>query len=152
MDVILTHEQADFDGISAMLGAYLLQEHAVAILPRQLNRNVQDFLKLYSAELPFTKANELPKEKIDSVTLVDTQSLVTLKGMHDNTNVFVLDHHQKRDDFPNNWVFTYIPTGASTTYFIEDIREQNGKLTMIQATLLLLGIYEDTGSLIYPNT
>ncbi|HEY60176.1 MAG TPA: CBS domain-containing protein [Anaerolineae bacterium] len=152
MDVILTHEQADFDGISAMLGAYLLQEHAVAILPRQLNRNVQDFLKLYNTELPFMKANELPKEKIDSVTLVDTQSLVTLKGMHDNTNVFVLDHHQKRDDFPNNWVFTYIPTGASTTYFIEDIREQNGNLTMIQATLLLLGIYEDTGSLIYPNT
>ena len=152
MDVILTHEQADFDGISAMLGACLLQEHALAILPRQLNRNVRNFLKLYAAELPFINANELPKEKIDSITLVDTQSLVTIKGMHKNTKIFILDHHKKRESLNKNWAFTYIPTGASTTYFVENLREQNGDMTMIQATLFLLGIYEDTGSLIYPNT
>jgi tRNA nucleotidyltransferase (CCA-adding enzyme) len=42
-------------------------------------------------------------------------------------------------------------TGATATPLIEQIRELPGRLS-IEATLLLLGIYEDTGSLTYANT
>lgn len=152
MQIILTHEQADFDAIAALLGAYLLQVGAYAILPRNQNRNVQTFLKYHSIELPFSDLKEIPNEPIDTITLVDTQSLITLKNMSKDTSVYVLDHHQKKESFPQNWQFTFLPTGASTTYFVEQLAEQNGNLSIIEATLLLLGIYEDTGTLTYSNT
>lgn len=152
MQVILTHEQADFDAIASMLGAYLLQKDAYVVLPNVLNRNVESFIHLYGADLPFVRSSELPKQPISSITLVDTQSMITLKGMRKNTRVFVIDHHKKRDDLPSDWQFESVGTIACTTRFIENLQENNGHLSMIQATLLLLGIYEDSGSLRYTHT
>jgi tRNA nucleotidyltransferase (CCA-adding enzyme) len=53
MRIILTHEQTDFDGIASLLGAHFLDEIAIPILPRRMNRNVQAFITIYGAELPF---------------------------------------------------------------------------------------------------
>ena len=152
MDVILTHEQADFDAIAATLGAYLMNEKAYPVTPRRVNRNVRAFLTLYGAELPFVDARDLPGENIQTVTLVDTQSLVTLKGMTQRTAVQVVDHHQLRPELPDSWNVTIDQVGACTTLFVEGLREHNGELTPLQATLLLLGIHEDTGSMTYTST
>lgn len=152
MQVILTHEQADFDAIASLLGASLLQANAYAVVPKNLNRNVSSFVHLYDAELPFVSAEDLPDNKIEHVTLVDTQSLITLKGIYKETKIHVIDHHQKKDDFPENWNFQPLKTSACTTYFVEQLQENNGYLDLVHATLLLLGIYEDTGSLTYTNT
>lgn len=152
MQIILTHEQADFDAIASMLGAKLLQENAVAVLPSNINRNVRNFLHLYSAELPFQDRDTLPKETIQSVTLVDTQSLVTIKGLNKNTVYHVIDHHQQKEDSPENWHFNYVDTGSTTTHFVQQLQELEKKISLVHATLLLLGIYEDTGSLTYANT
>ena len=152
MQVILTHEQADFDAIASLLGASLLQKDSYAVLPANLNRNVKTFTHLYAADLPFINSGELPRKDIGTITLVDTQSLITLKGMKKDTSVFVIDHHQKKSDISPSWKFSSVPTGACTTYFVEHLQEVNGHLSLVNATLLLLGIYEDTGSLTYANT
>ena len=152
MDVILTHEQADFDAIGAALGAYLMNEQAHAVLPRRMNRNVRAFLTLYGAELPFVEARDLPGETIETLTLVDTQSMVTLKGMTRHTKIQVVDHHSARPEQPESWSVTLEPVGACTTLFVEGLHEHNGALTPVHATLMLLGIYEDTGSLTYTST
>ncbi|MFZ3080079.1 MAG: hypothetical protein WA109_10360, partial [Bellilinea sp.] len=152
MHVILTHEQADFDALAALLAARILNERALAVLPRRVNRNVRAFLNLYGAELPFIEARDLPSEPIETITLVDTQSLITLKGHTKKTKVHVVDHHQLRDDLPGDWTVVNDQLGACTTILTEDIRDHNGPLSVLQATTLLLGIYEDTGSLTYIST
>ncbi len=152
MNIILTHEQADFDALAALLGAYLLDEQATPVLPRRMNRNVRSFLNAYQADLPFVEAKDLPNEPIEAVLLVDTQSLNTLKGMSQKTKVTVIDHHPLREDLPENWTVSAFKLGATTTRLVEDLHEQNGHLNIAQATLLLLGIYEDTGSLTYVST
>lgn len=152
MQIILTHEQADFDAIGSLLGAALLNENGYAVQPRRVNRNVRAFLNIYSSELPFIDSRDLPPGSIDSITLVDTQSMVTLKGTHDQTRVHVIDHHTVRPDFPSEWSIHTDRVGSCTTLFVEDLREHNGALSSIHATLLALGIYEDTGSLTYANT
>ncbi len=152
MHVILTHEQADFDALAAMLAAHLLNERTFPVLPRRVNRNVRAFLNLYGAELPFIDPRDLPPETIDTVTLVDTQSLITLKGMARSVRVHIVDHHQVREDIPPDWTMVNQRVGATTTILVEEIRDHNGPLTTLQATLLLMGIYEDTGSLTYAST
>jgi tRNA nucleotidyltransferase/poly(A) polymerase len=152
MHIILTHEQADFDAIASQFGAYLLDDTAIPVLPRRMNRNVNAFITLYGVELPFVDPRDLPVEQIQSVTLVDTQSMVSLKGMDAKTSVQVIDHHPLRDNLPPQWQVTIDETGANTTLFIEALGARDNVLTPIQATLLLLGIYEDTGSLTYSRT
>ena len=153
MKIILTHEQADFDALASLLGAYLLDEKAVPVLPRRMNRNVQAFLTLYGMDLPFIDPRDLPpSEPIDSVTLVDTQSIVSIKGMGANVPVSVIDHHPLRDHLPDHWIVRREEIGATTTLIVEALRERDAMLTPVQATLLLLGIYEDTGSLTYTRT
>ena len=81
MHIILTHEQADFDALASLLGAYLMDETAVPVLPRRMNRNIGAFVTLYGVELPFVDPRDLSGNQIQSVTLVDTQSMVSIKGM-----------------------------------------------------------------------
>ncbi len=42
--------------------------------------------------------------------------------------------------------------GATVTLLIEKIRQQEIDITPFEATTFLLGIYEDTGSLTFPQT
>ncbi|HNR01920.1 MAG TPA: CBS domain-containing protein [Anaerolineaceae bacterium] len=152
MKVILTHEQADFDALASMLCAYLLNDEAIPVLPNRLNRNVRNFLNLYGGDFPFEEARDLAQGGISQVTLVDTQSLVTLKGINNKTAVNIVDHHDPRSDLPSNWQGRFEKVGATTTILVDLLREHGHPISMIQATLLLLGIYEDTGSLTYAST
>ncbi len=95
MRIILTHEQADFDAIASLLGGYLLDDTTLPVLPMRMNRNVRAFITLYGAELPFVEARDLANESIEAITLVDTQSMVSLRGMNTRMQVMVVDHHPK---------------------------------------------------------
>ena len=91
MQVILTHENADFDAIASLLAAHKLNPAAVPVLPRRINRNVRHFITLYWDALPFTRPEDLPRRRrINRVTLVDTQGLSSLRGMSRNPRVLVM--------------------------------------------------------------
>jgi len=152
MNLILTHEQADFDALASLFGASVLDDRAIPVLPRRLNRNVRSFITLYGAEFSFVEPRDLPPGKVEIVTLVDTQSLITLKGMSAKTSIRVVDHHPLRSGLSSDWQLTIEEVGATTTMLVEAMQVQNGHLSSLQATLLLLGIYEDTGSLTYSRT
>jgi tRNA nucleotidyltransferase (CCA-adding enzyme) len=153
VEVILTHENADFDAVASLLGASKLFPDAVPVLPRRVNRNGRAFLALYGAELPLVEPDDLPRRrKIERAILVDTQSLTTLKGMKSDMRVDIVDHHELDRELPPGWSYSGEPLGATTTLLIEKLSTRSLKLTGIEATLLLLGIYEDTGSLLYQGT
>jgi tRNA nucleotidyltransferase (CCA-adding enzyme) len=152
MHLVLTHEQTDFDALASLFAAATLQEGALPVLPRRLNRNVRSFVTLYGLEFNFLDPRDLPAGKVETVTLVDTQSLVTLKGMGAKTAVRVIDHHPLRPDLPEDWQVTIDEVGATTTLLVEALQVHNDRISPLQATLLMLGIYEDTGSLTYART
>jgi tRNA nucleotidyltransferase (CCA-adding enzyme) len=152
MHLILTHEQADFDALAALLAARLLEPESRAVLPHRTNRNVHAFLALYGDELPLEGADDLPKERVDRVTLVDTQSLPTIRGVGDHTRVHVVDHHPVHKSAPPGWTAAVDTVGACTTLLVESLQAVARPLSAEEATLLLLGIYEDTGSLSYAGT
>ncbi len=152
MKLILTHEQADLDALASMLGARLLDEEAFALLPRNINRNGLDFIKKYQAELGFSHLNDLPYDTISHIMLVDTQSLVTLKGLHAGTKINVIDHHPRKEGVNPDWEVEISRTGACATLLVEKLKAASIPISSIQSSLLLAGIYEDTGSLGYSTT
>ncbi len=152
MEVILTHEHADFDALASLLAASKLHPEAIPVLPRQLNRNLRDFLTLYRSALPFRTVQELPRGKIAEAIFVDAQSAQLVRGMTQQTPVRIIDHHPCRESLPPHYHCWYEPVGATTTILVEQIMGRGIRLSPVEATLLMLGIYEDTGSLSYVST
>ncbi len=148
MLLILTHEKSDFDAIASQLAAHKLFPAGIPLLPRHLNRNVQQFLNLYWDVLPFVHAGDWRRKRVDEVILVDTQNLNSVRGMSKQPRVRVIDHHV--DHRPREgWTYHVEAVGATTTILVEMLQTSGLTLGPEEATLLLLGIYEDTGALTY---
>ncbi len=153
MKLILTHDNADFDAVASLLAAHKLDPDSSPVLPRRVNRNVERFLTLYTVALPFMQRDDLRRGgPVECVTVVDTQSFSTARGMRPETPVHFIDHHPLTRDLPEYDTFTGDTVGACTTLLVEQIVAQGLSVEPLEATLLLLGIYEDTGSLIYGTT
>ena len=80
------------------------------------------------------------------------QQIPTLKGLLPDAQFHIIDHHDLHQSPPPGTVLSLSDTGATVTLLVEQIRELRIRLTSLEATLLLLGVYEDTGSLTYANT
>lgn len=154
MQIILTHENADFDAVASLLGAAKLNPGARPVLPRHVNRNVQAFLVLYGAQLPFISQELLPRgQHIRRVILVDTQAVSSVRGMvNPLEQVTIIDHHTPPESLPPGWTFTGQRLGATTTLLVEALSARLIAITPVEATLMLAGIYEDTGALSYAGT
>lgn len=153
--IIISHENADFDAVASQLGASKLYPDYTPLLPRRVNRNVNAFLTLHWDALPFQRIEDLPPGvRVRRVVLVETQSLPGIKGLSeaDLEGVIVIDHHERDPTLPETWEFKGRPAGACTTLLVEAIAERRIALSPVEATLLLLGIYEDTGSLTFAST
>ena len=165
MEIVLTHERTDFDALASLWGAALLFPGALPVLPRQLNRNVRNFLALYKNHFRFVAADDLPRGRVRRAILVDTRSANSPRGTQAETEYLVIDHHPQHN-LPKETLPEGAPpkgplqaqelwceaTGANTTLLVEKLIEHAVNLTPVEATLLALGIYEDTGNLTYPST
>jgi tRNA nucleotidyltransferase (CCA-adding enzyme) len=162
LDIILTHERTDFDALASLLGASLLFPEAIPVLPRQMNRNVRDFLALYKNHFRFVAPDDAPRGKVRRAILVDTRAANSPKGTQHDTEYIVIDHHtalaqdnlmsEARKLLPQAHELWCGPTGANTTLLVEKLIEHTLDVTPVEATLLALGIYEDTGNLTYAST
>jgi tRNA nucleotidyltransferase (CCA-adding enzyme) len=153
MRIILTHLNADFDAVASLLGAHRLDSEATPVLPARLNRNVREFLALYRNGLPLVDADDLGDWDIEEVLLVDTQRLPDHKGLSREVPLRILDHHPRQPETPTDDERIIIDeVGANATLFVERLQAADAKLTSLEATLLTLGIYEDTGALTYGTT
>ena len=151
MRLILTHENADFDAVASQLAASKLYPDGRMLLARRLNRNVEQFLTLYWDAFGFVRPSEWRKRRVKDVLLVDTQSLNSVRGMVAKPAVHVIDHHTEHTP-PAEWTAQVEPVGATATLLVERLQGQGVTLSPEEATLILLGVYEDTGSLSYDTT
>ncbi len=151
MLLILTHENGDFDAVASLFAAHLLYPEGVPILPRRVNRNVSQFLALYGGGFGFVRQEDWRRQRVDTVLLVDTQSITHVRGVKQTVKVRVIDHHLP-GELPADWQVRYAPVGATVTMLVELLQESGVALAPQEATLLLLGIHEDTGSLTYDTS
>ncbi len=152
MHIILTHNNADFDAIASMLAAYKLDPTALPILPVRLNRNVAEFLALYRNGLPFINWHDAELTGVTHITLTDTQTRPALKGVPADTPTLIIEHHPKERDLAPHETWMGETLGAITTLLTEHIQARHIHLTTLEATVLALGIYADTGMLTYGGT
>ena len=156
MEIILTHVNADFDALAAMVAAKKLYPEARLFFSGSQNKNVRDFITLHRDLFDFLDIHLLQKKLVKRLIVVDTRIAGRLGELEDlvyqaGVEIFAFDHHPPTaHDIKVNRDFSEI-TGATTTILVKIIRKKRVKISPIEATLFALGIHEDTGSLTYPT-
>lgn len=158
MDVITTHVNADFDTIASMLAAQKLYPDAVCVLPGAPEESVKGFLvqsAFYS--LPLRKPRDIDLDKVTRVILVDIRNSARL-GMFarlvgkPGVEFHIYDHHPDDASDIRGDVEVVRRVGSTTTILVKILMERGIPISADEATVMMLGIYEDTGSLIFPST
>lgn len=152
MDLIFTHEHADFDAMASLMAAWLLNPGYLAVRPLHVNRNVALYLKEHRAEIPFHHVKHIPAEKARNILLVDTHRLYFEEFIGPKTKISVVDHHLPGPKVAPDWDCRFEALGSCTSILIRKLRKRGVRLVPEAANLLLLGIYEDTGNLTYGST
>jgi len=152
MKIITSHERTDMDALASMYAARLLHPDYEVVLPHKLNRNVREFVALHREQLGFLEPNKVPKRRISDLLLVDTQAIAPLRGMDAQTRVRMIDHHPLESCVGDQHSYEGEPVGATTTLLAERLSRQRTTVDKLGASLMLMGIYEDTGSLSYGAT
>lgn len=156
MKIITTHKGSDFDALASLAAATLVYPEAIPVLPGSVNANLKAFLSIHKDLFDFYAPNEVDLDDVDTLIVVDTHSWSRLDSRlavladKPGLEIIVWDHHVKGDMAANERHVR--ETGATVTMLIQEIEKQRKLITPIQATLFLIGIYEDTGNLSFPST
>ncbi len=163
MDLITTHLNADFDGLASMVAARKLYPGAVLVFSGGAQEAVRNFLATH--EVTISRLKDVVLEQVRRLILVDVQEperLGTLKVLSSRADVevHIFDHHGAGEidgeQRPSPWPLVtqrhVQAVGATTTLLVERLKEQHMAITSSEATILALGLYEETGSLAYPST
>jgi len=151
MNLIITHENGDFDALASVVAASRLYSDSVVLMPELLQPNVRAFVNLYRDLLPLVDPRDVETD-IEKVIVIDTNRRERLGRwgylLDGARKVIVFDHHPGEIDFKADQV-TIDEVGATTTLMLEGLRNSGIRLTDFEATLFAIGIYEDTGCLTY---
>lgn len=157
MNLIITHDHVDFDALAAAVGAAKIYPGGLIALPEPLHANVRAFVNLHRDLLPLWERQD--GRSVDPpqiAVVVDTRQKSRLGPYLDLVQqagkIYIYDHHPPGEDDLEGDEVRVKTVGAATTLLVELIRQNNLSLTKLEATLMILGIYEDTGCLTYNTT
>ena len=145
--VVLT-EGADLDSLSSAYAYLKLFKDSYLYKPSYLSRRAGEVFKDFKHLFRIT--DEIP-ECID-LLLADVSSLDRLPEDIRKANIrkiYIYDHH--KPDI-KDYEGRIEEVGSATTLLVEELIKSGAELTPDEATLIALGIYEDTGNFTYAGT
>jgi len=158
MEVITTHINADFDALACMLAAKKLYPDAILVFPGSQEGSLRDFFvrsTIYVFEVERMKNVDL--DRITRLVLVDTRQKSRIGKFVQILNrpgldTHIYDHHPPSSEDIRGSVEVVKEVGAAITLMLGILRERDIEITPDEATVMMLGIYEDTGSLTFSST
>ncbi len=158
MVIITTHQNADFDCVGAMIGVKKIYPEAEIVFPGSKELVVRKFLKSGYYKLQEKKIKDLDFSRIKKIILVDTQNIDRLGKITEfirqrkKIAIECIDHHPDSHQKLTGVKKQIVPVGSTTTILISMLREKKIPIDPTEATVMTMGIYEDTGFLLFPTT
>lgn len=158
MKVITTHTNADFDSLSSMIAAKKLYEDAILVFPGSQEKSLRDFLITSTVYVfDIVKVRDVDLDSVDTLILVDTRQKSRIGDFakilgREGLKIHIYDHHPATDDDIRGDIEFIENYGATATILIHILKEKGIEITPDEATVMMLGIYEETGNFTYPST
>ncbi len=156
MKIAITHHHADFDGLASMLGVRKLWPDHELVLGSSISPPVRKYLALHKDWLTVKSVGDLKGETVSEVVVVDSRDSRRFtdftKYLERAQSLTVFDHHPPSEHDIKATTEIVEPVGACATLLCERIEDEGVELSAQEATLMMLGIYADTGSLSFPST
>ena len=156
--VITTHINADFDAMASMLAAQKLYPEALVVFPGTQEKNLRNFF-VQSMVYLFNMADikDLEFSSVRRLVLVDTRQPQRIGNLaklleRGDVDVHIYDHHPDAPGDARGSVEVLEETGATVSILTRMISEREIEISADEATVMCLGIYEDTGSFTFPST
>lgn len=158
MEIITTHVNADFDCLGSMIAAQKLYPRAEMVFAGSQERAVRDFLQKFPEVAGrFRRLRDIDLDEVKRLILVDVCQPDRIGPFaqvleRPGVEVHIYDHHPAStlDLCPQRMKIEAV--GATVTIFAELLQDQGVRLSSDDATLMLLGLYEDTGKLSFNST
>ncbi len=157
MEIATTHKNTDFDGLASVIGATIIYPGCVGVIPKAVNRNVDQFLSTHKTAFNLILPNEIDPEQVTKLIVVDTNQWHRLDRMEklkakDDLKIDLWDHHMAVDgNIKADWSCRE-QIGATVTLFVKEMIRRDLSISPLVSTVLLIGLYEDTGHLTFPAT
>ncbi len=160
MYIITSHLNLDFDGFAASHLLRLRFQNSVIIFPGAKEGKLRWFTERkplgLPPDLPLSALEEL--DNIAGLVVADTSSLKRIGDVAsvldrlDVEQVHVFDHHELPEDPVPAGQIVRGKSGSTTTLVVKYLQDQNIDIPPRLATLGIMGIYEDTDFLTFPET
>lgn len=156
MDIITSHINADFDSLASMVAAKKLYRDAEIVFPGSQEKKLRDFMLAFEP-VKIKRIKDIDLSRVTRLILVDTKlpgrigpfaNLLSNKKI----KIHIYDHHPFNKGDIRGEVEKIETVGATATIFTEILKNKRLPPTPMEATILALGIYEETGCLLFPST
>ena len=141
MEVITTHQHADFDGLASMLAAKKLYPDAAMVFSGSQEKTIRDFFVQSTEYLyDFQRLKNIPLNDVKRLILVDTRQPNRIGKLsqclkNPGIEVHIFDHHP---DAPNDIKGAHEvikAVGSTATIFTQLFQEQNIPINKDEATI-----------------
>ncbi len=157
-EVITTHINADFDALASMIAAKKLYPEATLVFSGSQERNLRNFfLHSTSYIFDFTKIKQIDFHQIKKLILVDTRQRSRIGKFAEllergDVEIHIYDHHPDSEDDIRGEKEVIREVGSTTSILTAILKERGVSVSPDEATIMCLGIHEDTGSFTFPST
>lgn len=158
MDLIATHINADFDCLGSMIAAHRLYPGAAMVFPGGQERTLREFfLKSAQYAFDFQRLRDLDLEKVDRLILVDVRQSNRIGPLEKlahrpGITLHIYDHHPDSAADLRGEIEHVRAVGSTVTVLSHLFIERGITPSVDEATMMMLGLYEDTGSLTFATT
>jgi len=157
-DLIVTHNNADFDGFGSLVAAKKLYPGARLLMPGSQERAVRELLSLVKDKITVESERTCNLDDVKRLVVLDTRhksrigiAAELLKNR--SVEVHIYDHHPRTHYDIKGDKDVFQEVGATISILVDLLRKRkNFKISPLEATIMLLGVYEETGSLTYRTT
>jgi len=167
MEIVVTHNNTDFDALASQFAVTKLYPGTRMVLNQPIVGSVREYLSLNRSSLPAIEPKYLDLNQVTAIYIVDCQHIdrlpepiskfITkeLNAENRTVKITVFDHHRLEPEgiLPHASEDSIVANvGSATSILVDKMRQSKLELNQFEATLLALGIHEDTGSLTFSQT
>ncbi len=157
MLIATTHKNTDFDGLASVIAATILYPGCIGVVPKMTNKNVERFLSTHKTAFKLILPQEVNEAEVSKLIVVDTDQWQRLDRLDklakkEDLEIDLWDHHMMTGgDIQATWTCKE-RIGSTVTLFARELQKRGIELTPLDSTVMLIGLYEDTGHLSFPGT